>query len=336
MLTIHRTLPGLLIAIVIIALDYWWQTPHDEREMLPATTIGNTPIKSVPNNKPELAKTDTAGRHSDMASLSYCNSENDSTQGSHDNTAEFITRHPELGMTQADIALIRNVISEISEYAAETITDVDATTQRVTRTGRFYQQDVAHVAAAAESDAEAALIYGSHLMHIGMVGHDNQINLTQLQAGERLLQLASARYPQAIRRIYFSYNFASIRAWRKGDSRENWQQADTARAAYRQWLQQHGSAAEAILLEQDTWYRNAEAQDGTTMPVTEDNAAAAVMARLSLVERALPTTAMTPEQSKQREHILWLNRRGGLDHIFMLMQQDCSAPESGSESFPNL
>lgn len=78
-------------------------------------------------------------------------------------------------------------------------------------------------------------------------------------------------------------------------------------------------------MENDTWFRNVHAPDGSAMPAAEDNTAAAVMARLSVLEQTLPAPTLSPEQIEQREHLLWLSRRGSLDQIFELMAQDCAA-----------
>ena len=235
-----------------------------------------------------------------------------------------MARHPSLGLRTSDVALINDVVTEIGVMAAEPTIDIDTKTHRVHRPGRCHQQNIEQVAAMAESDAEAALIYGSYLMHKGMLGSDGMIDLALLQTGERMLQSAATDHFQAIRRIYIHYYFASLRAWKKGDRAARWQRAEIARAAYRQWLQQNGSAADAILMENDTWFRNVHAPGGSAMPAAEDNAAAAVMARLSALEQTLPPPALSPVQMEQREQILWLSRRGRLEQIFELIAQDCA------------
>ncbi|MFZ5842102.1 MAG: hypothetical protein ACOY3E_04305 [Pseudomonadota bacterium] len=330
MQTKHRVIWGVLIATVCISLGVWCWTP----KVVPSSAL--TPIidDAMPTAPPREANSQSNTRRTESASntarLSYCSPDHQSDSAAAENTDELITqefmaKHPELGLRTSDVALINDVVTEIGVMAAETTIDIDTKTQRVHRTGRYHQQNIEQVAAMAESDAEAALIYGSYLMHKGMLGSDGMIDLALLQTGERMLQSAAPDHFQAIRRIYIHYYFASLRAWKKGDRSARWQQAEIARAAYRQWLQQHGSAAVAIMMENDTWFRTVHAPDGSAMPAAEDNAAAAVMTRLTALEQTLPAPTLSAEQIEQREQLLWLHRRGSLDQLLELIAQDCAA-----------
>jgi len=330
MQTKHRVIWLLLIASVCIALGLWWWTPNTVSPLSAPPTTGHALPPAIAREASSPNNSRGNESPSAMTRPSYCPSDHASESDEPEKAVEpfaheFLTRHPELGMLPKDLALIGEVIAEIGFIAAETTIDMDSETQRVNRVGRYHQQTLEQVAAMAERDPEAALIYGSQLMHKGMRGSDGVIDLALLQAGERMLQSAALHQPQAIRRIHYHYYFASMRAWRKGDRSARWQQAEVARAAYRQWLQQNGSAAEAILMENDTWFRNVHAPDGSAMPAAEDNTVAAVRARLSALEQTLPAPTLSPEQIEQREQLLWLSRRGSLDQIFELMAQDCAA-----------
>ncbi len=237
----------------------------------------------------------------------------------------FLHRHPELGVTQADVELIFGVTAEIGIVAAEDIYEVDTKTKRITAAGRFHDQPVDALAELAASDPEAAVIYGTHLMHQGLLtdsGHG--INLEQLAAGERVLQYALQHGQQrASHRLYIYYYFASMRAWRKYGRSPTWHAAETARVAYSQWLLRNATAGLALLVDNDYREGTRESQSGQLMPTGDLHDPSAVAQKLVDLERMLPTVALSQEQLQQREHLLWLNRRGLFDAVFAAQAQDC-------------
>lgn len=237
---------------------------------------------------------------------------------------DFVSRHPELGITQEDFVLIYDSIAEIGIAAAEAIHEYDAKTMHVLAKGKYHDKPIEELAGPAHTgDAEAAMIYGSYLMHQGWTDKVG-LDMEKLRSGERLLlQAYQNGSVGAISRVYAYYHFASKRAWRQEPGSAVWHETQTAQIAYGQWLIGNTTAGRALMIDNDFRKNQNHLDEESLMPPTEQHAPASVYARLGKLNSELPPAALPDRQVRIREHLLWLNRRGLVDSVFEAIGRDC-------------
>lgn len=316
-----------IFAALILALFLLWQNSLSSPAPKP-TQIENLPsfTTSASSAADSGNPAEDAGRKAnrEFEKPAYCDPKQDVMAHSGSPSREFLSRHPELGMTLADVALVFGSIAEIGIIAATPTYEVDLRSNTVFREGTYHQQAIEQVAQMVGADPEAALIYGSHLMRLGWLGHDGNPDLAGLQAGEQLLQVA-ARNGQhdAIYRIYWYYSGASTNAWRRSGRSAEWHSLETMRAAYSLWLMRYGTPGQALMADNDHRNSYTNGPDGQLMPSGETHNPTAAMNKLSLLERALPTPNLSQEQIRAREQLLWLNRRKLIEQMIEEWMTDC-------------
>ena len=322
--------PLLALALFLLLGLSWYGFSPTPTASRPATSPAAIPSSdNTAQAVSELRKTSPANVADTpiMAAktLPYCALEDAPTTSMASLADAFQQRHRELGATQADVELIFGVTAEIGMAAAEDMHEVDTQTKRITATGRFHNQQVETLAELATTDPEAAMIYGTHLMYQGMMTDNGTgISLDKLAEGERILQYALQHGQQrAGHRLYIYHYFASMRAWRKHGRTPAWHTVETARAAYSQWLLRNSTAGVALLIDNDYRTGTRENHRGEHMPTGDLHDPTAVAQKLASLEHRLPATTLTQEQIQQREHLLWLNRRGLVDAVFAAQRKDC-------------
>ena len=241
---------------------------------------------------------------------------------------QFHARHPEFNLGVDDIELMFETVAEVGTFAAEPLIDFDLKTLRVTVEGRFAGEEIQSLAKFADKgDVEAALIYGSYLMHQGLRGDQKPtgINIDKLHEGERLLQYAyqNGRH-EAIDRLFFYFNSASRVAWSKSGPSPDRHVAETARVAYSVWLLRNTTPGRALMV--DNAYRNetVTSPSGDDSPTGEHHSLGDVAEKLSQIEQQFQSISGSQEKAAKRERMLWLNRYGLFEAFSETWSKDCS------------
>lgn len=242
---------------------------------------------------------------------------------------QFRQAHPSLMISDADLALLLDVMPELNRLASMSFVDHDTRDFTVASNSRYQGRDVRSLEAdAVAGEPEAALIYGSYLLYNSYNGDRakaEQIDHAAMARGRGLLIAAhQAGQQDALSRLYINTKVAARMLWRRRGRSAEWQALDAEQSAWESWFLQHGrshAAAALIQYDRDASY-SPQNPLGEPYPVnTHDDTNR--RRRVRELNKELATEPLPEVEQKKREQLMWLQQRGLVEKAMLIWFQNC-------------
>ncbi|MFN4290810.1 MAG: hypothetical protein ACK4E7_08050 [Permianibacter sp.] len=291
------------------------------------TAVANTEI-AVTEAGVERAALTTAS-----TAASYCAPAQEATQRQAA-LQQFRQAHPNLMVSDVDMALLLDVMPELNRLASMSFVDHDVRAFTVYRSERYQGRDVRSLEAdAVAGEPEAALIYGSYLLYNAYHGDKaqaGQLDHAGMARGREFLLVAhQAGQQDALSRIYINTKIAAHMLWRRSGRSAEWQALDAEQTAWEAWFLQHGpshAAAALIQYGRDGGY-GPQNPRGEPYPVNSHDDANRLR-RVQELMKELAAAPLSATEQQRREQLMWLQQRGLIENAMLIWFQNCEPAQN--------